>query len=69
MAFPSVEEAVNAGILGGPLAGLYTNRLDADQQGEVRRLFTDHLSGLTEQRGDEVLLPAEIRIVVAEKNP
>jgi ubiquinone/menaquinone biosynthesis C-methylase UbiE len=68
MAFPSIDDAVNAGILGGPLAGLYTNRLDADQQGEVRRLFTDHLSGLAEQRADEVLLPAEIRIVVAEKN-
>ena len=69
MAFPSVDDAVNAGILGGALAGLYTNRLDADQQGEVRRLFTDHLSGLAEQRGDEVLLPAEIRIVVAERKP
>ena len=69
MAFPSVDDAVDAGILGGALAGLYTNRLDADQRGEVRRLFTDHLSGLAEQRGDEVLLPAEIRIVVAEKKP
>ena len=69
MAFPSIDDAVDAGILGGALAGLYTNRLDPSQQGEVRRLFTDHLSGLAEPRGGEVLLPAEIRIVVAQKNP
>jgi ubiquinone/menaquinone biosynthesis C-methylase UbiE len=69
MAFPSIDDAVNAGILGGALAGLYANRLDAQQQGEVRRLFTEHLSGLAETSGGEVLLPAEIRIVVAEKTP
>ena len=69
MTFPSIDEAVNAGILGGPLAGLYTNRLDAAQQGEVRDLFTEHLSGIAEPGGDGVLLPAEIRIVVAGKAP
>lgn len=69
MAFPSIDDAVDAGILGGPLAGLYTNRLTAEHQTEVRQLLTDHLSGLAETRGDEVLLPAEIRIVVAGKNP
>ena len=69
MAFPSIEEAVNAGILGGALAGLYTNRLDAQQQRDVRQLLTEHLSGLAETSGGEVLLPAEVRIVVAEKNP
>jgi ubiquinone/menaquinone biosynthesis C-methylase UbiE len=67
MAFPSIEEAVNTAVLGGPLAGLYTNRLDAQQQGDVRRLLTEHLSGLAETSSGEVLLPAEIRIVVAEK--
>ena len=69
MAFPSIDDAVNAGILGGALAGLYTNRLDDQQRREVRQLFTEHLSGLAETSGSEVLLPAEIRIVVAEKTP
>jgi hypothetical protein len=69
MSFPSIDEAVDAGILGGALAGLYANRLNAEQQREVRRLFTEHLSGIAETRPGEVLLPAEIRIVVAEKTP
>jgi ubiquinone/menaquinone biosynthesis C-methylase UbiE len=69
MAFPSVDEAVRTGILGGPLAGLYTNRLDDQQQRDVRHLLTEHLSGLAETSGgSDVLLPAEVRIVVAEKN-
>ena len=67
MAFPSIDEAVGTGILGGPLAGLYTHRLNAEQQGDVRRLLTDHLSGLAEPSGGEILLPSEVRIVVAEK--
>jgi ubiquinone/menaquinone biosynthesis C-methylase UbiE len=66
MAFPSIDDAVDAAVLGGPLAGLYANRLGAQQQGEVRQLLTEHLSGLAEPAGGEVLLPAEIRIVVAE---
>lgn len=69
MAFPSIDEAVQSAILGGPLAGLYANRLDDEQQRDVRRLLTDHVSGLAETSGGDVLLPAEIRIVVAEKNP
>ena len=68
MAFPSIDEAVNTAILGGPLAGLYTNRLGDEQQRDVRHLLTEHLSGLAETSGNEVLLPAEVRIVVAEKN-
>jgi ubiquinone/menaquinone biosynthesis C-methylase UbiE len=68
MAFPSIDEAVDTAILGGPLAGLYTNRLKAEQQRDVRQLLTEHLSGLAETSGDEILLPAEITIVVAEKH-
>ncbi|MGH9036751.1 MAG: class I SAM-dependent methyltransferase [Acidimicrobiia bacterium] len=67
MAFPSIDDAVDAGILGGPLAGLYGNRLTTEHQQEVRQLLTEHLSGLAETRGDGILLPAEVRIVVAEK--
>jgi len=67
MTFPSIDDAVQTAILGGPLAGLYANRLRPEGQAEVRRLIARHLDGLAERRGDEVLLPAEIRIVVAEK--
>ena len=68
MAFPSIDDAVDAGILGGALAGLFTNRLDAKQQAEVRGIFAEHLTGMAETGGDEILLPAEIRIVVAAKD-
>jgi ubiquinone/menaquinone biosynthesis C-methylase UbiE len=68
MAFPSLEEAVQTAILGGPLAGLYSSRLDPQKQAEVRELLTEHLSGLAEHNGGEILLPAEVRIVVAAKN-
>ncbi len=67
MTFPSIDAAVDAGILGGALAGLFNNRLDASQRAEVRGLLADHLNGLAESSGDDVLLPAETRIVVAEK--
>ncbi len=67
MSFPSIDEAVSAGILGGPLAGLYANRLGPDQQREVRELLTQHVAGIAETSNGEVLLPAEVRIVVAEK--
>jgi ubiquinone/menaquinone biosynthesis C-methylase UbiE len=68
MAFPSIEEAVDAAILGGPLAGLFNNRLNPQHQDDVRRLLTEHVSGLAETRGGEILLPAEARIVVAQKS-
>ena len=68
MAFPSIDEAVGTGILGSALAGLYTNRLDDRQQREVLLARDRTFSGLVETSGDDVLLPAEIRIVVAEKN-
>jgi ubiquinone/menaquinone biosynthesis C-methylase UbiE len=67
MAFPSIADAVDAAVLGGPLAGLYANRLNVEQQGEVRQRLTEHLSALAETGGGEVLFPAEVRIVVAEK--
>ncbi|MCA1847317.1 MAG: hypothetical protein LC792_29860, partial [Actinobacteria bacterium] len=69
MAFPSVDEAVRMAFLGGPLAGLYTKRVDDQQERDTRHLLREHLSGLAEASGSGVLLPAEIRIVVAEKNP
>jgi hypothetical protein len=68
MAFPSIEEAVRMGILGGPLAGLYTKRVDDQQHRDIRHLLTEQLSGLAEYSGRDILLPAEVRIVVAEKS-
>ena len=67
MAFPSVDEAVRMAFLAGPLAGLYTKSVDDQQARDTRHLVREHLSGLAEASGREVFLPAEIRIVVAEK--
>jgi SAM-dependent methyltransferase len=68
MTFSSLDEAVEAAILGGPLAGLFVNRLTSGQQGEVRGAMTEHVSRLAETKDGEVLLPAEVRIVVGQKN-
>lgn len=68
MGFPSIEEAVDAGVLGGPLAGLYANRLGADQQREVREALTEHVSRLAETKDGEISLPAEVRVVVGQKD-
>ena len=68
MTFPSVDEAVDTAIHAGPLAGLYANRLDPDQQRDVRQLLSEHISGLAEPDKADILLPAEIRIVVAQKD-
>jgi ubiquinone/menaquinone biosynthesis C-methylase UbiE len=69
MSFPSIDEAVDAAVLGGPLAGLYANRLPAEAQRDVRRLMGEHISSVAEtDGGGEILLPAEIRIVVAQKD-
>jgi hypothetical protein len=67
MAFPSVDDAVDAAIFGGPLAGLYANRLRPEQQREVRDAMAEHVSGLAEASDGQVLLPAEVRVAVAEK--
>jgi ubiquinone/menaquinone biosynthesis C-methylase UbiE len=68
MTFPSIQEAVKAAILGGPLAGLYTNRLKPEQQTEVREAVTEHVSSLAETSGGEIVVPAEVRIVVGRKD-
>lgn len=67
MRFPSIEEAVDAGILGGPLAGLYANRLDPDHQREVREALAEHVAQMAEKDNGELLLPAEVRIVVGQR--
>lgn len=68
MRFPSTDEAREAGILGGPLAGLFSNRLNSHQQQEVREALAQHISRLAEATdGGEIDLPAEARIVVGQK--
>lgn len=66
MGFPDAEVAAQAPTIGGPLAGIYTNRLDASQQAEVRASLLEHVARLAEvEEGGGVRLPAEVRVVVA----
>jgi hypothetical protein len=64
MCFADVAEAVEAAILGGPLAGLFTNRLDAAAQAEVREAMAAHVESLAEPDGGGILLPAEVTAAV-----
>lgn len=67
MRFPSIEAAAEAPVLGGPLAGIYANRLDAGQQAEVRDAMLAHLAAVAERDGDGLAAPAEVAIVVARR--
>ena len=68
MRFPSVEEAAEAAILGGPLSGLYVNRLDPTRQAEVRGAMLAHVASVAEKDGDGLSAPAEVAIVVARRD-
>jgi len=67
MRFPSVEVAVEAALLAGPLSGLYANRLDAAAQSEVRELLTVHVRGAATPEADGVGVASQVLAVVAEK--
>jgi ubiquinone/menaquinone biosynthesis C-methylase UbiE len=67
MPFASVDDAVDTAILGGPLAGLFANRLSAEQQAEVRAAMTDHVTSTSRIEGGVLLAPAEVAIVVAAR--
>ncbi|MDX6555776.1 MAG: hypothetical protein QOD86_1971 [Miltoncostaeaceae bacterium] len=67
MAFDSVERAVDTAVLGGPLSGLFTHRLSAEQQAEVRAAMTDHVTSTSRIEGGVLLAPAEVAIVVATR--
>jgi SAM-dependent methyltransferase len=67
MGFPSSDVAAEAAIMGAALAGLFTNRLDAAQQQEVRQAMTSHISGSAEPDGGGIALPAQVAIVVAQR--
>ncbi len=47
-------------MLGGPLAGLFVNRLDDDARAEVREALTVHVESLAEPDGPGISLPAEV---------
>jgi SAM-dependent methyltransferase len=57
MRFADAAEAVDAAVLGGPLAGLFVNRLDAGAQAEVREALTAHVESLAERDGAGISLP------------
>lgn len=65
--YPTVEEAVEAAIVAGPLWGLFSNRLDAARQAEVREAFTAHVESVAETAPDGITLPAEVGVVVGER--
>lgn len=65
MRFPSVEAAAEAAILGGPLAGLYVNRLDPAHQEEVRSAMLAHVAAVAVEEGGGLSAPAETAVVVA----
>ncbi|HEY2703307.1 MAG TPA: class I SAM-dependent methyltransferase [Candidatus Dormibacteraeota bacterium] len=67
MRFPSAEVAADAGILGGPLSGLYVNRLDPEQQREVRDAMVAHVGAVAVAEDGGLGAPAEVAVVVAEK--
>jgi ubiquinone/menaquinone biosynthesis C-methylase UbiE len=67
MGFADVEEAVEAAIQGGPLAGLFGNRLTPEAQAEVRAALTGHVERVAEPDAGGVSLPAEACLAVASR--
>jgi ubiquinone/menaquinone biosynthesis C-methylase UbiE len=60
MRFADAAEAVEAAVLGGPLAGLFMNRLDDAARAEVRERLTAHVESVAEPDGSGISLPAEV---------
>jgi ubiquinone/menaquinone biosynthesis C-methylase UbiE len=67
MRFPSREDAADAAILGGPLAGLYVNRLEPEARAEVREALLAHIDRLGGTGGEDVELPAQATLAVARR--
>lgn len=66
MSFAGVDEAVEAAVLGGPLAGLFRNRLDAAAQAEVRDAMAAHVASLAEPEDGGISLPARVVAAVGQ---
>lgn len=62
-----VERAVDTAVLGGPLAGLFVNRLNAEQQAEVRAAMAEHVLAVSRREGDDLLAPAAVAILVVRR--
>lgn len=67
MSFAGIGDAVDAAIHGGPLAGLYRNRLDPDAQALVRERLEEHVEALAQPGDGGITLPAEVVLVVASR--
>ncbi|MBJ7456892.1 MAG: class I SAM-dependent methyltransferase [Thermoleophilia bacterium] len=65
MAFPAVDDAVEAAIQGAPLAGLFNHRLDADSQAEVREAMRVHVDAIARPAAEGIRLPAQAAVTVA----
>jgi ubiquinone/menaquinone biosynthesis C-methylase UbiE len=67
MRYASPDEAVEAAVQGGPLAGLYNNRLTGDAQGEVRDALAAHVRSRAQPDPPGISLPAEVVIATATR--
>ncbi len=69
MRFASVEEAVDAATIGGPLQGLFVHRLSHEARAEVREALGEQVGGLAERTDDGVAVTTEVAVVTARKPP
>ena len=67
MRFSSTDEAVAAAIHGGPLAGLFENRLGPAAQDEVRHALRAHIEAIATPDAEGVSLPAQVVLAVGER--
>lgn len=67
MRFGSPDEAVAAAIHGGPLAGLFENRLGPAAQDDVRHALRAHIETIATPDADGVSLPAQVVLAVGER--
>ncbi len=67
MSFDAVDDAIDAAIHGGPLAGLYRSRLDDSARTEVREALREHVVALAQPDVDGIRLPAEASLTVAAR--
>jgi ubiquinone/menaquinone biosynthesis C-methylase UbiE len=67
MRYSSAAEATEAAVLGMPLAGLFHHRLDDAGRAEVRAELAAHCAQVGDADGDGLSLPAEVRVLVAER--
>ena len=67
MSFARLDDAVDAAIHGGPLAGIYRSRLSEEAQAEVREGLRSHVESLAQPGDGEITLPAEVVLALADR--